>query len=105
MYICHKSRVRHEHVFDHVTRQRERYYSRVDVLWRMYFVTLHDDLHQGRLVLMYLTLFVGDVTKGILQLNPNHNIQRAMGTAEGLFLGLMNIFRKQNFRDLLDERS
>ena len=104
LYVCHQCRVRHEHVFDHTSSQKERYYARTEVLWRMYLVTLHDDLHQWRLVLMYFALLVGDVLRGILHLNPNHNFLRAVGTAEGLFLGLMTIFKKRNFRDLLEER-
>ena len=102
LYVCRGSRVRHEHVFDHVAKRPHRYYGQVDVLWRMYFVSLHKELSMGWLVLMYSAMVAGDFISGMGR-RDFACFQSGLGKMTGLFLGLWQILSGRSLLDLLQE--
>lgn len=102
LYVCADARVRHEHVYDHTTKMKYRYYGRTVTLWRLYFVESHSELSR----MFFLWMLLGQITvrciSGIISFRMS-DIQYAVGQIEGAIIGLSALFRGVNLLSLLNE--
>ncbi|MGL1930782.1 MAG: glycosyltransferase family 2 protein [Desulfotalea sp.] len=102
LYVCSSAKVRHEHVYDHTTKMKYRYYGRTVALWRLYFVESHAELSRTYFLWMMLGQIVFRSVSGVILLRLSA-IQYAVGLAEGVIAGLLSILRGSNLLSLLNE--
>jgi len=102
LYVCAAAKVRHEHVYDHVTKMKFQYYGRTATLWRFYFVESHIELSR----MFFLWMLLGQITarciSGIISFRMS-DIQYAIGQIEGAIIGLSALFRGSNLLSFLNE--
>jgi len=104
LYVCADAKVRHEHVYDHKTKMKYRYYGRTLILWRLYFVESHVELSRKLFLLMASGEIAARLMTGILSLRVRH-IQYAIGQLEGAVIGLTALRRGSNLLSLLNEHT
>jgi len=104
LYVCADAKVRHEHVYDHKTKMKYRYYGRTLILWRLYFVESHVELSRKLFLLMASGEIAARLMTGILSLRVRH-IQYAIGQLEGAVIGLTALLRGSNLLSLLNEHT
>ncbi|MEE8057927.1 MAG: glycosyltransferase family 2 protein [Pseudomonadales bacterium] len=92
MYVAAKSGVRHEHVYDHKSKMKHKYYGRTATLWRLFFVESHAELSRVSFCWMISCQIVAHVCMGLVKLKQEE-IQYALGQIEGLLVGLTSIYR------------
>lgn len=102
LYACADAKVRHEHVYDHTTKMKYRYYGRTVTLWRLYFVESHAELSR----MFFLWMLLGQITarciSGIISFRMS-DIQYAIGQIEGTMIGLTGLLRGLNLLSFLNE--
>lgn len=102
LYVCADAKVRHEHVYDHRSKMKYRYYGRTVTLWRLYFVESHAELSRIFFLWMLLGQITGRCILGILSFRIRH-IQYAIGQIEGAVIGLTALLRGLNLLSFLNE--
>lgn len=105
LYVAHKARCRHEHVFeDNLPSRAHRYYGRAHMLWMLYFVRQHEELS----VLAYLWTSFGIITGDLMQWVFRGNSDRrekAVGEISGVFSGVLQLILGRDLLKILNEDS
>ena len=104
LYVCADARVRHEHVYDHTTKMKHRYYGRTITLWRLYFVESHAELSRIFYLWMLLGQIIARCISGLILFRMS-DIQYAVGQIEGVKIGLSALFQGANLWPFLNEDS
>lgn len=102
LYVCADAKVSHEHIYDHTTKRKYRYYGRTVTLWRLYFVESHVELSR----MVFLWMLLGQITVRLISgiiLFRGSDIQYAVGQIEGITIGLIILFRGSSLLSLLND--
>ncbi|MEW6219283.1 MAG: glycosyltransferase [Thermodesulfobacteriota bacterium] len=102
LYVCAAARLRHEHVYDHVSSHKERYYGRTVTLWRLHFAHANEDLSTLACIWMLLGQVLLRLTYGLAYRESAH-IHYAAGQLEGLKTGLGALLRKVDLVEVVRE--
>jgi glycosyltransferase involved in cell wall biosynthesis len=100
LYVSHESHVRNESINDHVKSGAERYYGRTELIWRLYFISLHKEFHAGKMAWSYIMLILADIIRGFMQLRLSR-FEKALGRVEGLLIGINVMIFKKDLIELL----
>jgi len=102
LYVCAGAKVRHEHVLDHKSKSKHRYYGRTITLWRLYFVESHAELSRVLYFWMLSWQILARCFAGLFLMRPQE-LQYGIGQMEGALAGLKAIFRRSSIFELLVE--
>lgn len=103
LYVCSKARVSHDDFF------QEKYIDSINIyrgknatLWRMYFVTQHENLSLVAFIWMQACQIMSRTVGGIAMLRPNF-VLYASGQLYGLFSGLIALLSGRKLQSVIDE--
>lgn len=102
LYVCADAKVRHEHIYDHKTKMKYRYYGRTVILWRFFFVESHVELSRMFFLLMASAEIAFRLIIGMLLFRKRY-FQYAMGQIEGAIIGLKASHCGLNLLSFLNE--
>lgn len=102
LYVCAGARVRHEHVQDHLTRGKQRYYGRTTALWRLYFVESQEDLSRCLYFCSTLNQVIVHFVAGAFLLKRDM-LEYAIGLLAGALAGGRCILSGGSLSEMLGE--
>lgn len=102
LYVCADAKVRHEHIYDHKVKMKQRYYGRTVILWRFFFVESHVELSRMFFLLMASAEIAFRLIVGMLSFRKRY-FQYAMGQIEGAIIGLKASHCGLNLLSFLNE--
>ncbi|MFA5902867.1 MAG: glycosyltransferase [Desulfobacula sp.] len=102
LYVCADAKVRHEHIFDHKTKMKYRYYGKAITLWRLYFVESNSELSRTLYFWMVFWQVIIRCLTGVFLLLPQE-FQYGIGQIEGALTGIRAIICKSSLFDTLNE--
>ncbi|HIJ84731.1 MAG TPA: glycosyltransferase family 2 protein, partial [Magnetococcales bacterium] len=101
LFVCHQSRVRHEHTFVPSNKSTEyTFYGFVETVMGIHFVGRHRELSFLWFIWMTLGFIASDLMKGILS-GDKQMFYRAKGRTQGLLLWLKMHPARENTSELL----
>ncbi len=102
LYVCADARVRHEHVYDHAVKRKNRYYGQTISLWRLYFVESNPDLSRLFFLWMSFGQILMRLVMGALWLRPDE-LEYAVGQSQGIVRGMTALVKGKDLLTILNE--
>lgn len=85
LYVCSKAKVRHEHVYDHLTKVNHIYYGRTEALRRYYFVSTNKELSQLWFFWHVVSFGITRILYGLMCLDER-NLKLGIGSLSALII-------------------